>query len=204
MSKAYDLKPKSNLSTTASNFQTEPESATSNSAADSVSHSAVNIKIEKLEERQRQVYAKIQIPYPLEQVWQVLTDYETFAEFIPTLTQCRRLEGRTGGVRIEEVRTNNFMGMNFSARTVFDIEEKFPHSIHYQLIEGDMKEFSGYWRLEPWSLSESKAGIDLVFDFFVLPKRIFPMALVEHVLSHNIPANMLAIRQRVEDIFGSQ
>ncbi len=203
MSKAYDLEQKSNFSTTASNFKTEPESETSN-FADSAIQSAVNIKIEKLEGRQRRVFAKIQIPYPLEQVWQVLTEYEAFGEFIPTLIQSRRLDHPTGGVRIEEFRTNNFMGINFSARSVFDIEEKFPHEIHYQLIEGDMKEFSGYWRLEPWSLSEPKVGIDLIFDFFVLPKRIFPMALVEHILNHNIPANMVAFRQRIEDIFGSQ
>ena len=203
MSKAYDLQQNSNFSTTASNFKAEPESETSNSA-DSAIQSAVKIKIEKLEGRQRRVFAQIQIPYPLEQVWQVLTDYEAFVEFMPSLIQSKRLEHPTVGIRIEQVRTKNFMGRNFSARSVFDIEEKFPHEIHYQLIEGDMQTFSGYWRLEPWSLSESKAGTDLVYDFFVMPKRIFPMALVEHILSHNIPANMLLIRQRVEEIVGQQ
>ncbi len=164
----------------------------------------VEIKIEKLEGRQRQVFAKIKIPYPLEQVWQVLTEYEAFAEFMPSLIESKRLEHPSGGIRIEQVRTKKFMGKNFSARSVFDIEEKFPHEVHYQLIEGDMKAFSAYWRLEPGSLSESKAGIELTQDLFVVPKRIFPMALVEHVLSHDIPANMLVIRQRVEEIFGSQ
>ncbi len=203
MSKTDDLQQKSNFSTTTSNFKTELELETSNSA-DSVIQSAVDIKIEKLEERQRRVFAKIQIPYSLEEVWQVLTDYESFPEFMPSLIQSRRLDRPNGGLRIEQVRTKNFMGMNFSARSVFDIEEKFPHEIHYQLIEGDMKAFSGHWRLEPSSLFESKAGIDLIFDFFLSPKRIFPIALVEHMLSQNIPANMLAISQRVEEIFGLQ
>lgn len=195
MSKTHDLEQKLNSSTTASK--------TSNSA-DSVIQSDVNIKIEKLEGRKRHVIAKIEIPYSLEQVWQVLTEYEAKPEFIPTLIESRRSDLPNGKVRLEEIRSNSFMGMKFSARSVFDIEEKFPNFIHYQLIEGDMKEFSGYWRLEPWSLSESKAGIYLVFDFFILPKPIFPMALVEHILNHNIPANMLAIRKRVEEIFGSQ
>ncbi len=203
MSKAYDLKPRANFSTTTSNFMTEPESETSNSA-DSVIQSAVDIKIAKLEGRQRHVFAKIQIPYSREQVWQVLTDYENFAEFMPGLRQSRRLDRPTGGVRIEQVRSKSFMGMNISSRLVFDIEEQFPYEIHYQLIEGDMKAFSAYWRLEPWSLSESKAGIDLTYDFLVSPKRIFPIALVEHILSHDIPTMMLGISQRVEDIFGSQ
>lgn len=48
MSKAYDLKPKSNLATTASHFKTESESVKSNSGVDSVIQSAVKIQIEKL------------------------------------------------------------------------------------------------------------------------------------------------------------
>ena len=193
MSKAYDLEQKLNFSTTVSE--------TSNSA-DAAIQSDVNIKIEKLDGRQRHVFAKIQIAYPLEQVWQVLTEYEAFSEFMPSLTESRRLEHPSGGIRIEQVRSKNFMGIHFSGRSVFDIEEKFPYSVHYQLIEGQMKEFSGYWRLQPWSLSESKAGIDLVFDFLILPKPVFPMALVENMMNYTIPADMLAIRQRVEDIFG--
>ena len=188
--------------TTASNFKTEPKSETTN-AADSVIQSAVNLKIEKLEGRKRHVFAEIQIPYSLEQVWQVLTEYKAFAEFMPSLIQCRQLDCPTGGVRIEQVRAKNFLGMNFSARSVFDIEEKFPHEIHYQLIEGDMKEFFGYWRLEPMSSSESKARINLIYNFFVSPKRILPMALVEHILSHDIPDTMVAIRQRVAQIYDS-
>lgn len=162
---------------------------------------AVETKIEKLEGRQRSVFAKIQIPYSLEQVWEVLTDYEAFTEFMPSLMQSKRLEHPNGGIRLEQVRNKSFMGMNFSAHSVFDIKENFPHEIHYQLIEGDMKDMSGCWRLEPCSLPESKAGVDLIYDFVVSPKPIFPAALIERVLNHDVPANMLAIRQRVEELF---
>ncbi|MEH2347234.1 MAG: SRPBCC family protein [Nostoc sp.] len=184
-------------------FQGEMESENLMVTTDSDILKAVEIKIEKLEGRQRHVFAKIQIPYQLEQVWQILTDYEVLTEFMPNMTQSRRLNCPTGGIRLEQCRTKSFMGMNFSGRSVFDVEEKFPHEIHYQLIEGDMKALSGYWRLEPWNLSESKAGITLIYDFFVSPKSMFPMALVENILNHDIPASMLAIRQRVEEIFGS-
>lgn len=201
MSKTYDLNQKSDFPSTVDDFKTEMKSETLNSATDPAILQAVKIKIEKLEGRQRSVFAKIQIPYPLEQVWQVITDYEAFVKFMPNVTQSRRLEHPTAGTRVEQVRTKSFMGMNFSARSVFDIEEKFPYEIHYQLVEGDLKAFSGYWRLEPWEPSDEKAGVDLIYDFLILPKRIFPLALVEHVLSHEMPMSMLAIRQRVEELF---
>jgi ribosome-associated toxin RatA of RatAB toxin-antitoxin module len=202
MSKASDLNQKPDLLTAASDFKVELESGTLKSATDPAILQAVEIKIEQLEGRQRRVFAKIQVPYPLEQVWQILTDYEAFAEFMPSLTQSRRLEHPTGGIRMEQVRTKSFMGMKFSARSVLDVEEKFPNEIHYRLIEGDLKALSGCWRLDPWELSDEKAGVDLLYNFLIWPKRIFPVALVEHILSHDVPMSMLAIRQRVEELFG--
>lgn len=162
----------------------------------------VEIKVEELEGRYRRIFAQIQIPYSLEQVWQVITDYEAFAKFMPNLKQCRRLEHPTGGIRLEQVRILSFLGLKFSGRSVFDIAEEFPHKIHYQLVEGDLKAFSGDWRLAPRNLDE-KAGVALMYDFSILPNLLLPMALVERVFSHDMPASLLAIRQRVEDLFGS-
>ncbi len=164
--------------------------------------SDVDIKIDKLEGRKRRIFAKIKIPYSLEQVWQVITDYEAFPEFIPNMIGNRRLDSPTGGIRLEQVRTKSLIGMKISARSVVDIEEKFLHEIHYQLIEGDFKEFSGYWRLETDKLSEAQAGVELIYDFSVLPKSIIPTPIFEYFLSNDVPASLLAVRQRVEKLFG--
>lgn len=164
--------------------------------------SDVDIKIDKLEGRKRRIFAKIEIPYPIEQVWQVITDYEAFADFIPNMTGSRRLERPTGGIRLEQFRTKSLIGMKISARSVVDIEEKFPHEVHYQLIEGDLKEFSGCWRLEASNSSESQPKVKLTYDFCVLPKPIIPGPLFEHFLSNDVPASLLAVRQQVEKLFG--
>lgn len=164
--------------------------------------SDVDIKIDKLDGRKRRIFAKIEVPYSLEQVWQVITEYEAFAEFIPNMTSIRRLDHPTGGIRLEQVRTKSLIGMKISARSVVDIEEKFPHEIHYQLIEGDLKEFSGYWRLEAGKLSQVQSGVELIYDFLVLPKPIIPVPIFEHFLSNDIPATLLAVRQRVEKLYG--
>jgi ribosome-associated toxin RatA of RatAB toxin-antitoxin module len=158
------------------------------------------LKIEQLEGRQQHIFAKVPIAYPLEKVWQTLTDYEAFTEFMPHVTESKRLTHPKGGIRLEEVRTKNFMGMKFSFRSVFDIEEKFPHEIRYELIKGDLKALSGCWRLEPRSFPHQKAGVDLIYDVLILPKPLLPTALVEHILSHDIPMSLLAIRQRIEKL----
>ncbi|MDJ0674671.1 MAG: SRPBCC family protein [Calothrix sp. MO_167.B42] len=163
---------------------------------------AVEIKIEKPNGRKRQLFAKIHIPYSVEQVWQVITDYESFTEFMPGMTQSQRLDHPTGGIRLEQIRSKSFMGMKKTGRSVFDLEEKFLEHIHYQLVEGELEDFSGYWRLEPCKSSEGTTGTALIYDLSILPKPIFPGPLVDIILNQEMPAGLLAIRQRVDKLFG--
>jgi ribosome-associated toxin RatA of RatAB toxin-antitoxin module len=134
-------------------------------------------------------------------VWQVITDYESFAEFIPTMTNNRRLEHLSGGIRLEQISTKSVVGIKISARSIVDIEERFPHEIHYQLIEEDLKGFSGYWRLKTISSSQYQTGIELIHNFTVLPKPIILGPVFNHFLKNDIGI-LLAVRQRVENLFG--
>ncbi len=163
---------------------------------------SVQGNIERLEGRKRRFSAQVQIPYSLEKVWQVLTDYEAFPQVFPNLTQIRRLEHPTGNLRLEHILMKKFMGINFKARMVLDMEEKFPHEIREHLVEGDFKSFSTCWRLTPLSPLDENSGVNLVYELVVWPKSIYPVALLEYVLSQDVPTNLLAVCERVEALFG--
>ncbi len=160
----------------------------------------VEVQVQPVAERQRQISAKIQIPHPVEQVWQVLTDYENLAKFIPNLAKSRLLEHPTGGIRLEQVGSQRLLRFNFSARVVLDLEEKFPDKIVFNMVEGDLKAFSGTWLLEPYSLSD-QSGTNLCYTVRVWPKRTMPVAIIERRLSSDVRLNLLAIRQRVEELY---
>lgn len=176
--------------------------ATSNlSAATETLLQAVEVQTERLAERQRQISARIQIPHTIEEVWQVLTDYETLADFIPNLARSQRLEHPTGGIRLEQVGTQRLLNFNFSARVILDLEERFPQEISFQMIEGDFKDFSGSWCLEP--LLAQQVGTNLKYIVRVLPKRTMPISLIERRLSRDMQTNLVAIHQRVATLFAS-
>jgi ribosome-associated toxin RatA of RatAB toxin-antitoxin module len=158
---------------------------------------AVAVQIEKIAERQRQITAKIQIPQPVAQVWKVLTDYEALADFIPNLATSRLLEHPHDGIRLEQIGSQRFLRFNFSARVVLDLEEKFPQEITFRMIEGDFKDFSGSWGLEPYSLAQ-EMGTNLCYILRVWPKRTMPVGIIERRLAKDLQLNLLAIRQRVE------
>ncbi|MBE9037830.1 SRPBCC family protein [aff. Roholtiella sp. LEGE 12411] len=162
----------------------------------------VEVQIEKIAERQRQISAKIKIPQPVEQIWKVLTDYEALADFIPNLAKSRLIEHPKGGIRLEQIGSGRLLNFNFCARVVLDLEEYFPKQINFRMIEGDFKGFSGSWYLEPYSLGEC-IGTNLCYTIQVWPKLTMPVTIVENRLSKDLRLNMLAIHQRVEELASS-
>ncbi|MHC5673574.1 SRPBCC family protein [Nostoc sp.] len=159
----------------------------------------VEVQIEKIAERQRQITAKVQIPHPVAEIWKVLTDYEALPNFIPNLAKSRLIEHPNGGIRVEQVGSQRLLNFNFCARVVLDLEEFFPKEINFRMVEGDFKAFSGSWCLEPYSLGEY-IGTNLCYTIQVWPKRTMPMGIIENCLSKDLRLNLLAIYQRVEDL----
>lgn len=170
-----------------------------NRSADADDLQAVEVQIEKIAERQRQITASLQISQPVEQVWKVLTDYEALADFIPNLTKSRLLEHPQGGIRLEQIGAQRFLSLNFCARVVLDLEEYFPKEINFRMVEGDFKDFSGSWLLQPYFFSEHM-GTYLWYTVKIWPKRTMPVGIIERRISDDMRLNLLAIRQRVLQI----
>ncbi|TAE54782.1 MAG: cyclase [Nostocales cyanobacterium] len=159
----------------------------------------VTIQVEKLAERQRQITAQVKIPHPIEKVWKILTDYEALSEFIPNLAKSCLLEHPNGGIRLEQVGSQQILKFKFCARVVLDLEETFPQLINFQMVEGDFKGFSGRWCLEPYALSVGE-GTLLCYTIQVWPKLTMPVSIIEKRLSQDLQINLLAIRQRANEL----
>lgn len=160
----------------------------------------VAISTQKLAGRQRRIRASIQIPFELKQVWQVITDYDRLADFIPNLTQSQRLPHPAGGIRLEQVGSQCFLNIKFCARVVLDMVERFPQELGFSMVEGDFRQFEGVWRLEPIA---NGSGTQLIYDLLVLPPRVMPAGLIEQHICHNLSENLTAIRDRAAALFSA-
>lgn len=159
----------------------------------------VEVKTDKAEGRQRQISARIQIPYTVDKIWQILTDYDHLADFVPNLTQSQCIEHPQGGIRIEQIGAESLLKLKFCARVVLDMVEHFPNRIDFSMIEGDFKVFQGHWILEPIA---NGTGTDLCYQLLVLPHRLMPIAMIERRLKGGMILNLSAIRQRADVLFG--
>ncbi|MBF2074211.1 MAG: SRPBCC family protein [Synechococcales cyanobacterium C42_A2020_086] len=161
---------------------------------------AIEVTTERLAGRGRQLSASIHIPHSLERVWQILTDYDHLADFIPNLATSRRIAHPQGGIRIEQVGTQSLLKFKFCARVVLDMIEQCPHRLDFEMVEGDFKAFSGSWILQP--IEATEATTQLCYQVSVLPPRTMPIGLIERRLKSNLAVNLTAIRRRADQLFG--
>ena len=159
----------------------------------------VEVCTDKAEGRQRQISARIQISYPVEKVWQVLTDYDHLADFIPSLAKSQKIEHPQGGIRLEQVGTQSLLKFKFCAKVVLDMVEQFPHQLDFHVVEGDFKKFFGSWILQPFA---DGAGTELCYTICVLPPIAMPVGMIEQRLKSGLVVNLSAIRQRADAMFG--
>lgn len=156
----------------------------------------INVQTEKLDGRQRQITATIQIPHAVEQVWSVLTDYEGLADFIPSLQESRRISHPEDGIRIEQIGSESLLKLKFCARVVLDMVEQFPHRLSFEMVEGDFKQFSGEWQLQPCDV-----GTALTYTVIVWPSRLMPVGMIERRLGKGLQMNLVSIQKRANELF---
>lgn len=160
----------------------------------------VDVWTEKVNQHQYRVSAKITLAHPKAQIWHILTDYESLPEFVPHLVTSKRLTDPSQGIRIEQVGTKCPLHFCFSARVVLDIVENQPDEIKFSMVEGDFRSFSGEWRLVSVGNSE-QALTDLYYSLSVMPKMTMPVGLIEKQLYQDLPVNLLAVSQRISQVF---
>jgi ribosome-associated toxin RatA of RatAB toxin-antitoxin module len=151
----------------------------------------VGVVVERLNRWERRIQAEILIPCPMAPVWQVLTDYESLADFLPNVAVSRRLPHPEGNIRLEQVGTQPLLQVQFRARVVLDITEIYPRRIEFTCVEGDFSRFDGAWQLDPQGTATR-----LMYTVQVRPRRHLPVSLIEGRITQGIQMNLLAIREQ--------
>lgn len=160
----------------------------------------ISVSTEALDGRKRRIAAQVKIPHSPEAIWQILTHYDSLADFIPNLSESKRIEHPHGGIRILQVGSENLLKLKFCAKVVLDMVESFPHRLDFNMVEGDFREFSGYWELQPVAVN-NQTGTSLEYVLDVVPHRLMPIGLIERKLCENLKVNLASIYHRAESLF---
>jgi hypothetical protein len=171
-------------------------------------------RLDGLDFLHRRAVAAVTVDAPASLVWEVLTDYDHLADFIPNLAASERIKlppsAPANVVRVRQVGYKRMMYMCLHAESVLDLIEKPCSEIQFRQVAGDFERFQG-----KWMLSEGAADPELAGAGYTGPQTQLKYAMeiiipytgrmlgviepvLERVVFEDAPANLAAIKRRVE------
>ncbi|HCR17900.1 MAG TPA: hypothetical protein DIU35_10500 [Candidatus Latescibacteria bacterium] len=92
---------------------------------------------------------EIRMEAPQDEVWEVLTDYDNLANFIPNMQKSRLLEGETDGpLKLEQISIWRFLIFKKKVRVLLRVFEHYPDRIAFSQIDGDFHTYTGAWDID--------------------------------------------------------
>lgn len=173
------------------------------------------------------VHAAVRINANPEAIWRVLTDCDHASRFIPGVKRCRRLQTAPDGSWELIEQESKYSWLMPSVTCVVRADYKRPQRIDFKGVRGDLKDWEGYWLLEPQggpdpagdSIGAAPEGSTVApsaelaptpahapgevtiveYDLYVDPGFWIPRVLLRHSLRTELPAALTALRVRSED-----
>jgi carbon monoxide dehydrogenase subunit G len=141
--------------------------------------------------------AQIEIPASSKAVWEVLTDYDHLADFLPQIEKSHVL-GRVGDrVILEQITRTQFLFFRKKIELKLSLLEKDSEEIIFFKTEGNMETFSGKWTLIKIDGGRSTR---LIYQLKFKPSFYVPKWVIRHALDHEIPVQLRLISQRAETV----
>jgi ribosome-associated toxin RatA of RatAB toxin-antitoxin module len=124
-------------------------------------------------------------------LWSALTDYDNLDRFIPNLSHSRQLSREGNLVRVEQVGTQNFCGLRFSARVLLELQENLEAGkLAFQMVEGDFRCFEGFWMI-----GSDQTSTWLLYDLTVQGNPGMPIGLIEQRLQQDLANNLRGVQE---------
>lgn len=160
----------------------------------------VDCRVDVISWRERHITASIVINAYEQSVWDVLTDYERLAEFIPNLVCSKRIPcPHPDRIWVMQRGMQRALYWHIEAQVVLDLLE-LPDlvngkELHFAMVDGDFKQYEGKWSLRPGPRPRTTI---LYYEVNVKPRFNFPAIFVERVIRKDLPLNLRAVAVRAE------
>ncbi len=136
--------------------------------------------------------ASIEINAPIKTVFEVISDFESYPDFLPE-TKKVEVEKKSG----KSARVNFTISLIKKINYTLDIKFNPFHGLSWELVEGDMmKANSGQWKLHEGKNGTTKATYEIDMDF----GGMVPKAISTKLIGSNLPTMMKQFRDRIEEL----
>ena len=165
----------------------------------SCSLDTIQQEMERLEQGARRLAVQLRLPLDPQWIWAVLTDYNNLNRYIPNLSSSRQLWRRGNRVGLEQVGSQQFCGLSFSARVELELEEDPERGeLRFAMLSGDFRRFEGHWRVDCDSMSTR-----LLYSLTVQGKPGMPIGLIEQRLQQDLASNLRGVQHEASQRAGT-
>lgn len=165
----------------------------------SCSLDTIQQEMERLEQGARRLAVQLRLPLDPQWIWAVLTDYNNLNRYIPNLSSSRQLWRRGNRVGLEQVGSQQFCGLRFSARVELELEEVPERGeLRFAMLSGDFRRFEGLWRVDCDAMSTR-----LLYSLTVQGKPGMPIGLIEQRLQQDLASNLRGVQQEASQRAGT-
>ena len=161
---------------------------------DSCSLDTIQQEMERLPHGTRRLAVQLRTSLDPQWLWAVLTDYDNLNRFIPNLASSRLLWRRGSSVGLEQVGTQSFCGLRFTAKVEIELEEDRPAGqLRFRMVQGDFRRFEG-----SWAIHHDERGTSLLYELTVQGKPGMPIGLIEQRLREDLANNLRGVQQEAQ------
>ena len=136
----------------------------------------------------------------VDNVWQVLTDYKSFAEFLPGVISSELIENNGDRKIFEQINKIKTFVFSVESRVKIVTVESYPEQITFEAIGGDLETLNGQWLLEPVSPYPSAPPdrVLITHKVKVEPAEVLSDGIFFSIYEDRLQETLKAIQQEVE------
>lgn len=145
------------------------------------------------------VSSSVEIEGPIEQVYALAKDIESFPEFMPDLKSVKIVERSGDGSRIVSDWVGTVKEFKLTVKwTEEDIWDDAAKTCAFTLVKGDYSKYGGFWQfIDLGGRTRFESEIDVEYDVPLIGNLI--KGLIAKLMKQNMESMLAAIKQKVEN-----
>ncbi|MGJ3253895.1 MAG: SRPBCC family protein [Elainellaceae cyanobacterium] len=141
-----------------------------------------------------QYTVRVLVSAPAATAWSVLTDYNNFSRFFPSVAESRLLRSDGNQRVFEQINVIRIFPISRRSRIVIAATESYPQRIAFNLVEGDVDSLQGTWQLEPISATQ----VLITHQVSVQPESSTPRGIFFNIYQNTLQDTLAALKQEAE------
>jgi ribosome-associated toxin RatA of RatAB toxin-antitoxin module len=135
---------------------------------------------------------RLYIPALEAQVWDVISDYDDLAAYIPNMLESEVVTRQDSVIIVRQKIKSDYFLFSKTIELTLQIMEHPPNVLHFELSKGPFWYYRGGWRIVE---SSSSSGVVLSYHLLMKPDFFSPAFIAEKIMRQQLEKTLAAVEE---------